>query len=101
MSQFGNNAASHTKKPPLWGSFPLDHEGECRQWVHRILECYRTHKGNQSVCRREVKEYLECRMQKGLMKRESWSDLGFHGFDEASDANGGTARGDNNVSNSS
>lgn len=30
----------------------------------------------QAKCRKQQKEYLECRMDKGLMERVGWDDLG-------------------------
>lgn len=66
-----------TPKPPDKGSFPLDHEGECKQGVLKYLLCLRDHDGNASPCRHLAKDYLECRMNRNLMAKEEWSKLGF------------------------
>ncbi|KAI9505949.1 Cytochrome c oxidase assembly protein cox19 [Coemansia spiralis] len=67
--------------PPDRGSFPLDHEGECKDVMARYLNCLRTTNGSNKRCRSISKEYLECRMQRRLMDRDEWQNLGFH--DEA------------------
>lgn len=66
-----------TPKPPDKGSFPLDHEGECKQGVLKYLLCLKDHDGNAGPCRHLAKDYLECRMNRNLMAKEEWSKLGF------------------------
>lgn len=63
--------------PPLKGSFPLDHEGECKKSMLRYMICLRENSNQNSECRQLSKEYLECRMQNQLMAKEEWSKLGF------------------------
>lgn len=65
-------------RPPAKGSFPLDHEGECKQWMVKYMECLAKFDGNSSECRDLSKEYLRCRMDHGLMAKEDWDYLGFH-----------------------
>ena len=65
-------------RPPAKGSFPLDHEGECKQWMIKYMECLSKSDGNSSPCRDISKEYLKCRMDNGLMAKEDWDYLGFH-----------------------
>ncbi len=62
--------------PPDKGSFPLDHQGECKLFYMRYMVCLGKNNQENSACRVESKEYLECRMQKGLMAKESWESLG-------------------------
>ncbi|KAG8933564.1 Cytochrome c oxidase assembly protein cox19 [Tulasnella sp. 418] len=63
--------------PPERGSFPLDHEGECKEFMKSYLKCLRTY-GQESVnCRVFSKNYLECRMTRGLMDRDEWKNLGY------------------------
>ena len=38
--------------------------------------CLRTNKNENSLCRQESKDYLACRMEKGLMAKEDWTKLG-------------------------
>jgi len=62
--------------PPERGSFPLDHDGECKQAMQVYLNCLKTNKSESKVCRPQSKAYLECRMSNGLMERDSWDNLG-------------------------
>lgn len=67
--------------PPDKGSFPLDHEGECKQLYLRYMVCLSENSNQSSSCRLQMKDYLECRMAKGLMaKEESWAKLGLPEF---------------------
>ncbi|KAI5477964.1 cytochrome c oxidase assembly protein COX19 [Pseudohyphozyma bogoriensis] len=59
------------------GSFPLDHEGECKEYMQQYLACIKTTKSTSTDCRHLSKAYLNCRMDRGLMERVSWEDLGF------------------------
>jgi cytochrome c oxidase assembly protein subunit 19 len=53
------------RKPPARGSFPLDHEGVCKEFAERYIECMRTlKKEGTASCRKLSREYLECRMNK-------------------------------------
>jgi cytochrome c oxidase assembly protein subunit 19 len=64
--------------PPEKGSFPLDHDGECKAPYLRYMVCLSENKSSASVCRLEAKDYLSCRMEKGLMAKEEWNKLGFN-----------------------
>ncbi|KXJ28531.1 cytochrome c oxidase assembly protein COX19 [Exaiptasia diaphana] len=64
-------------KPPDKGSFPLDHDGECKAFMKKYMTCLRDHKGDNHSCREESKAYLECRMQRELMAVEDMNKLGF------------------------
>ena len=95
MSTPGGAGASRGAKakptPPLKGSFPLDHFGECKHLMLEYTECMKvrasaaplsscrpllrhTHRprrlpcqkssGNSSQCRELSKKYLDCRMTK-------------------------------------
>lgn len=68
---------SFKSKPPDKGSFPLDHEGECKLEMLGFMQCLRKNDNDNSLCRFQSMKYLGCRMDKGLMKRESWEMLGF------------------------
>ncbi|KAJ1804107.1 Suppressor of Sensor Kinase (SLN1) [Coemansia sp. RSA 2598] len=67
--------------PPDRGSFPLDHGGECKEIMKLYLDCLQSNRGNYKLCKPLSKEYLECRMQKKLMDRDEWQNLGFHDDD--------------------
>lgn len=75
--------------PPDKGSFPLDHEGECKAEYLRYMVCLANNDHAASRCRLESKEYLGCRMDRGLMAREGWDTLGF-----ANEAKKAAAEGD-------
>ncbi|XP_065333263.1 cytochrome c oxidase assembly protein COX19 [Cloeon dipterum] len=63
--------------PPDKGSFPLDHDGECKTDMLHFMRCLSKNNNDNSQCRQEAKNYLDCRMRCGLMEKESWSKLGF------------------------
>lgn len=63
-------------KPPARGSFPLDHLGECSGFADAYAECLRKHQKQAGMCREEVRTYLRCRMEAGLMAREEMGRLG-------------------------
>ena len=65
-------------KPPIQGSFPLDHEGECKKEMLEYMLCISRAKNENTKCRLEAKEYLNCRMNKNLMdKRDLEEDFGY------------------------
>ena len=55
----------------------MDREGECKKFYAKYMLCLMENKNNASECKNESKDYLGCRMDKGLMARESWSRLGY------------------------
>ncbi|KAH9927529.1 uncharacterized protein BXZ73DRAFT_48817 [Epithele typhae] len=70
---------------PDRGSFPLDHYGaRCKQYMQSYLDCLRKNGSNSTPCRHLNKDYLECRMARGLMERDDWKNLGLNGVDERS-----------------
>ncbi|KLU89303.1 cytochrome c oxidase assembly protein COX19 [Magnaporthiopsis poae ATCC 64411] len=81
MSAFGGPGGGQlTQKPtpPQRGSFPLDHDGECKHVMETYLSCMKRVKGvNDSQCRDIAKSYLACRMDRNLMARDDFKNLGF------------------------
>ncbi|KAF2131288.1 cytochrome c oxidase assembly protein COX19 [Dothidotthia symphoricarpi CBS 119687] len=64
--------------PPERGSFPLDHDGECKHIMLSYLKCIKSHRGtNDDECRNLSKSYLSCRMDRNLMAPDSFRNLGF------------------------
>ena len=64
--------------PPERGSFPLDHDGECKPIIAGYLRCLRRVRGlNDQECRMMAKEYLKCRMENNLMAPDEMKNLGF------------------------
>eukprot|EP00052_Salpingoeca_macrocollata_P005136 m.45659 g.45659 ORF g.45659 m.45659 type:complete len:87 (+) comp14689_c0_seq2:76-336(+) len=62
--------------PPERGSFPLDHEGECKEPMRLFMQCLAQNNHNGRACRVQAKAYLDCRMERGLMAKEDWTNLG-------------------------
>jgi len=67
---------SHPIVAPEKGSFPLDHEGECKKFMEQYMACIQE-KNVSNQCREYSKNYLSCRMEKGLMPKEEFERLGF------------------------
>jgi cytochrome c oxidase assembly protein subunit 19 len=64
-------------KAPDKGSFPLDHFKECKKEVAQYNKCLLKFDNLPKRCRKYQKAYLECRMDNGLMEKESLNKLGF------------------------
>ncbi|KAH8090479.1 hypothetical protein HD553DRAFT_302524 [Filobasidium floriforme] len=62
--------------PPQRGSFPLDHDGECKEVMKAYLKCLKENASNNGKCRALSKDYLECRMSNNLMERDDFHNLG-------------------------
>ncbi|KAI8254106.1 LIM domain-containing protein [Colletotrichum sp. SAR11_239] len=95
MSQLGGPGARQANAkpiPPQRGSFPLDHDGECKHVISNYLECIKKVRGvNDAQCRDLAKSYLACRMDRNLMAKDDFKNLGF-GNDQMPDSKGGLAR---------
>ncbi|KAG1055400.1 hypothetical protein G6F46_007086 [Rhizopus delemar] len=72
-----SNVESSPGKAPLLGSFPLDHDGECKAFIKEYIKCLKENKNNNGLCRQFSKAYLQCRMDNGLMDRDDMKNLGF------------------------
>lgn len=80
MSFGGPGGGQRAQKPipPERGSFPLDHDGDCKHIISGYLRCLRHEGGtNSENCRMLAKQYLKCRMDHNLMAPDSFSNLGF------------------------
>ncbi|KAK3301176.1 uncharacterized protein B0H64DRAFT_32560 [Chaetomium fimeti] len=80
MSTFGSPGPLPSTRPipPQRGSFPLDHDGECKHVMMSYLSCMKKVKGmNDDECRMLAKSYLGCRMDHNLMARDDFKNLGF------------------------
>ena len=62
---------------PEKGSFPLDHDGECKEFFLKYMICLKRNGSSNAECRPQSKDYLDCRMRNNLMAKEDWSKLGF------------------------
>ncbi|EDO07225.1 Cytochrome c oxidase assembly protein COX19 domain protein [Babesia bovis T2Bo] len=74
-------SASHVPRltaiPPDRGSFPLDHEGLCKDVSERYLRCVKQLRGNAFDCRSLAAEYMKCRIENNLLVEEPLSNFGF------------------------
>ncbi|KZV70356.1 hypothetical protein PENSPDRAFT_446545 [Peniophora sp. CONT] len=68
--------AGFTPSPPDRGAFPLDHYGECTQYMKTYLECLKKNGSTSTECRHLSRDYLNCRMENGLMGKDEWKNLG-------------------------
>ncbi|KAL9939259.1 hypothetical protein V8E36_002072 [Tilletia maclaganii] len=66
-----------TLSPPEFGSFPIDHDGECKDAMKAYMTCLKSNRMDNGQCRALSKQYLECRMAKGLMEKHDLGNLGF------------------------
>ncbi|KAK2737182.1 Cytochrome c oxidase assembly protein cox19 [Myotisia sp. PD_48] len=73
----GGRAVNIKPTPPERGSFPLDHDGECKALISSYLKCLKTVSGvNDEQCRKLAKGYLHCRMEHNLMAPDEFKNLG-------------------------
>ncbi|EAW07858.1 coiled-coil-helix-coiled-coil-helix domain-containing protein [Aspergillus clavatus NRRL 1] len=80
----GGGATNIKPTPPERGSFPLDHEGECKHLISQYLKCLKLQGGvNNEECRKLAKGYLSCRMDKYVSLYKSPSG-GYTGFSQSS-----------------
>ncbi|RSH79792.1 Cytochrome c oxidase assembly protein cox19 [Apiotrichum porosum] len=62
--------------PPQRGSFPLDHDGDCKTFMLSYMKCLKANKSDSGECRLEARGYLQCRMDHGLMDQDDMQNLG-------------------------
>ncbi|RDW71984.1 hypothetical protein BP5796_08018 [Coleophoma crateriformis] len=74
----GGRQINSKPTPPERGSFPLDHDGECKDVMTSYLSCMKKVRGmNNPECRNLAKSYLACRMDRNLMVKDDFKNLGF------------------------
>lgn len=77
MSGMTFGQKTFTPTAPEKGSFPLDHEGSCKRSMLVYMNCLRENRDDNSKCREQSKNYLQCRMDNNLMAKEEMTKLGF------------------------
>uniref|UniRef100_A0A914UP90 CHCH domain-containing protein n=1 Tax=Plectus sambesii TaxID=2011161 RepID=A0A914UP90_9BILA len=83
MSTTGAYQPRFKQTAPIKGSFPLDHEGECKGPMLDYMLCLNDKGQRNSDCRDLAKVYFDCRMKHNLMAKEDWNKLGY-GTDQSS-----------------
>ena len=63
-------------KAPELGAFPLDHFRECSDKIKEYFTCLERENHLAPKCRDETRNYLECRMEKGLMVKQDVKKFG-------------------------
>lgn len=71
-----SNPTMISAKPPDLGSFPLDHYRECKNEIEKYYSCLKVNEYVTPMCRDQVRDYLNCRMERGLMKKTDVSSFG-------------------------
>ena len=77
MSLGGPRQSKNLVAAPERGSFPLDHEGDCKSVVQDYLGCVKSQRGDNARCRDLARMFLQCRMDHGLMAKDDFKNLGF------------------------
>jgi cytochrome c oxidase assembly protein subunit 19 len=83
---FGSSTDDIDSRPER-GSFPLDHDAECKYLISSYLRCLKkprpAHENgkvqagiNDQECRLIAKDYLQCRMDNNLMAKDEMKNLG-------------------------
>ncbi|KAF5345836.1 hypothetical protein D9757_006990 [Collybiopsis confluens] len=83
--------------PPDRGSFPLDHYAECKEQMTLYMNCLNKNANTSEACRDLTKQYLDCRMRKGLMQKEEWASLGLSNVDKGPPGGDGSNRPANKI----
>ncbi|CAD8143113.1 unnamed protein product [Paramecium pentaurelia] len=71
-----NRSKQNASKGPDKGAFPLDHFHECDNEAKQYNQCIQKHENMPKRCRKYQVDYLQCRMNNGLMEKEDLSKLG-------------------------
>mmetsp|Transcript_14814 Transcript_14814/g.40940 ORF Transcript_14814/g.40940 Transcript_14814/m.40940 type:complete len:116 (+) Transcript_14814:117-464(+) len=77
MSATSMGAAKQVVNPPQRGIFPLDHFAQCKSHMELYLDCLQEHKDRHNECKNLSRDYLQCRMDNGLMSKENLDKMGF------------------------
>jgi cytochrome c oxidase assembly protein subunit 19 len=63
-------------KAPELGSFPLDHFRECKPEIELYYRCLQANQNTVPLCRDQIRAYIQCRMDRGLMTKSDISAFG-------------------------
>lgn len=70
-----SNPTRVSNQAPDLGSFPLDHFRECGDYIEAYYTCLKENEYTTPLCRDATKDYLQCRMDRGLMKKTDMSSF--------------------------
>ncbi|OAF66767.1 Cytochrome c oxidase assembly protein COX19 [Intoshia linei] len=68
-------------KEPEKGSFPLDYDGVCKSVRTIFMQCLKEKKSKVRECKKEMRDYFQCRIDNQLMQPESMYSLGLEDED--------------------
>ncbi|ELK09211.1 Cytochrome c oxidase assembly protein COX19 [Pteropus alecto] len=71
----GCSGRAVTYLPIIW--MKMEVQSECKSFKEKFLKCLHENNFENALCRKESKEYLECRMERQLMAQEPLEKLGF------------------------
>ena len=77
MSAMTFGQKSFTPTAPEKGSFPLDRENVCKNFMVEYMFCLKDNGRVNEKCRREAQQYFKCRMEHNLMDKQEWDKLGY------------------------
>ena len=72
-----NASRTPVATPPMKGSFPLDKQGKCKDQFKSYMTCLRANEHSNVVCKPVARDYLQCRMDHGLMTKEEMGKIGY------------------------
>lgn len=73
----GRPTKSVAPTAPDKGSFPMDHFRECENEAQEYRNCLTKASSIPKKCKKEAQIYLQCRMDRGLMEKQTPEELGF------------------------
>jgi cytochrome c oxidase assembly protein subunit 19 len=77
MSFTSMGSSKQVVRPPQRGIFPLDHFRECQEPMEVYVKCMKENRDAHYKCRDLSRQYLQCRMDRGLMSKENLDDMGY------------------------
>jgi cytochrome c oxidase assembly protein subunit 19 len=77
MSSTSMGRSKQVVQPPQRGIFPLDHMAECKAHMQAYVDCLEVNRDVHHKCRDLSRQYLQCRMDRGLMAKEDLDAMGY------------------------
>lgn len=70
----GSSGNASISSGPINGSFPVDRLHECASYIQIYSECLARNNNYAPMCKKETRDYLLCRKEKGLMTSRDFRD---------------------------